>query len=37
MQAHGAAPDPHYPAFLLPKLVEGFRRAVSNLAPARVG
>ncbi len=37
MQAHGANADPNYPAFLLPRLVEGFRQAVSNLAPARVG
>jgi concanavalin A-like lectin/glucanase superfamily protein len=33
----GTDADPHYPRFLLPHLVEGFRRAVSNLAPARVG
>ncbi|HXJ60280.1 MAG TPA: LamG-like jellyroll fold domain-containing protein [Verrucomicrobiae bacterium] len=33
----GADADPHYPRFLLPRLVEGFRQAVSNLAPARVG
>ena len=37
MVAHGADADPHYPAFLLPRLAEGFRQAVSNLAPAQVG
>jgi hypothetical protein len=37
MQAHGSPPDPNYPAFLLPQIVEGFRRAVRQLAPARIG
>ncbi len=37
MAAHGADEDPVYPAYLLPRLVDGFRQAVSNLAPARVG
>jgi hypothetical protein len=37
MRALGTDVDPHYPAFLLPRIVAGFRRAVSNLAPARVG
>lgn len=37
MQTLGTPPDPHYPDFLLGKLVEGFRRAVNQLAPARVG
>ena len=29
--------DPHYPAFALPRIVDGLQRAVANLAPARVG
>ena len=37
MQALGTPPDPNYPAFALPRIVEGLRRAVGNLAPARVG
>lgn len=37
MRILGSDPDPVYPAFLLPRLVAGFRLAVSNLAPARVG
>ena len=37
MQTLGTPPDPHYPAFLVPKLVEGFRRAQRQLAPARLG
>lgn len=37
MQVLGTPPDPNYPAFALPLIVEGLRRAVSNLAPARVG
>jgi hypothetical protein len=37
MQTLGTPPDPHYPEFLLDRLVEGFQRAVGQLAPARVG
>jgi hypothetical protein len=37
MAAHGADADPHYPAMLVPRIVEGIRRAVGNLAPAQVG
>jgi hypothetical protein len=37
MQALGTPPDPHYPAFLLPRLVEAFRGAVDRLTPARIG
>lgn len=37
MRILGSDADPVYPAFLLPRLVAGFRLAVSNLAPARVG
>ncbi len=37
MQALGTPPDPNYPAFALPRIVEGLRRAVGNLAPARIG
>ncbi|MHC1766945.1 MAG: LamG-like jellyroll fold domain-containing protein [Verrucomicrobiia bacterium] len=37
MQALGTPVDPQYPAFLLPRLVEGFRRAINQLAPARIG
>jgi len=37
MQVLGTPPDAHYPAFALPRIVEGLKRAVGNLAPARVG
>ncbi len=37
MQALGTPPDPDYPSFALPRIVEGLKRAVDNLAPARVG
>ena len=37
MQALGTPPDPHYPAFVMPRIVECLRRAVERLAPARVG
>ena len=37
MQALGTPPDPNYPAFALPRIVEGLKRAMDNLAPARVG
>jgi len=37
MQALGTPPDPNYPAFALPRIVEGLKRAVDNLEPARVG
>jgi Concanavalin A-like lectin/glucanases superfamily len=37
MQALGTPMDPHYPAFVMPRIVEGLQRAVNNLAPARVG
>jgi len=37
MQCLGTPPDPQYPAFASPRIVEGLKRAVDNLAPARVG
>ena len=37
LQCLGTPPDPHYPAFALPRIVEGLKRAVDALAPARVG
>ena len=37
MQVLGTPPDANYPAFALPLIVQGLQRAVSNLAPARVG
>lgn len=37
MQVLGTPPDPNYPDFALPLIVEGLERAVANLAPARVG
>ncbi|MDD4018193.1 MAG: hypothetical protein PHV28_09630 [Kiritimatiellae bacterium] len=37
MQVLGTPPDAHYPAFALPRIVEGLQRAVERLAPARVG
>ena len=37
MQVLGTPPDANYPAFALPRIVEGLKRAVGNLAPARVG
>ncbi|MFA6562532.1 MAG: LamG-like jellyroll fold domain-containing protein [Verrucomicrobiia bacterium] len=37
MQCLGTPPDPNYPAFAAPLIVEGLKRAVDNLAPARVG
>lgn len=37
MQILGTPPDANYPAYALPLIVEGLTRAVSNLAPARVG
>ncbi len=37
MQALGTPADLNYPAFALPRIVEGLKRAVDNLAPARVG
>lgn len=37
MQCLGTEADPNYPAFALPRIVEGLRRAVDQLAPARVG
>ena len=37
MSAHGVDADARYSKYLLPRLAEGFRLAVSNLAPARVG
>jgi hypothetical protein len=37
MQVLGTPVDPHYPAYLQPLIVDGFCRAVSNLAPVRVG
>ena len=37
MRCLGTDADPNYPAFALPRIVEGLQRAVENLAPARVG
>lgn len=37
MRCLGTDADPQYPAFALPLIVEGLKRAVDNLAPARVG
>ena len=37
MQALGTPSDPQYIEFLRPRLVEGFRRALNQLEPARVG
>lgn len=37
MQCLGTEADPNYPAFALPRIVQGLRRAVDQLAPARVG
>lgn len=37
MKCLGTDADQHYPSFLLPKVAEGFRRAIENMAPARVG
>lgn len=37
MRCLGTDPDPVYPDFALPLVVEGLRRAVDRLAPARVG
>jgi hypothetical protein len=37
MQAHGTDRDPHYPSFLVPRLVEGAVRAQQNLVAARAG
>jgi len=37
MQVLGTPPDPHYPAFALPLIVEGLQRAVASVAPARAG
>ena len=37
MTCLGTDADPHYPAFVIPKIVEGLKRAVDNLAPARIG
>ena len=37
MQALGTPADPDYPAFAVPRIVEGLQRAVANMAPARVG
>jgi hypothetical protein len=37
MQALGTPADPDYPAFALPRIVDGLQRALANLAPARVG
>lgn len=37
MPALGTPADPHYPAFLVPRLVEGFRQAQRQLAPVRIG
>lgn len=37
MRVLGTDPDPRYPAFVLPLVVDGLRRAAENMAPARVG
>lgn len=37
MRCLGTEADPHYPAFALPRIVEGLQRALENLAPARIG
>ncbi|MDD4873293.1 MAG: LamG domain-containing protein [Kiritimatiellae bacterium] len=37
MRCLGTDADLHYPAFLVPRIVEGFKRAIENLTPARVG
>lgn len=37
MRCLGTEADPNYPAFALPRIVEGLKRAVDQLAPARVG
>jgi hypothetical protein len=37
MRCLGTDADPNYPAFALPRIVEGLQRAVDNLGPARVG
>jgi hypothetical protein len=37
MRCLGTDADPNYPAFALPSIVEGLRRAVDDLRPARVG
>ena len=37
MRCLGTDPDPNYPAFALPRVVDGLRLAVEHLAPARIG
>lgn len=37
MQALGTPPDPNYPDFALPRIVDGLQAAVDRLAPARAG
>ena len=37
MRCLGTDADPHYPAFALPLIVDGLKRALDNLAPVRVG
>ncbi|MHC4198743.1 MAG: LamG domain-containing protein [Planctomycetota bacterium] len=37
MQCLGTPPDPNYADFALPRIVEGLKKAVDNLAPAQVG
>lgn len=37
MRVLGTDPDPRYPAFVLPLVVEGLRRAAEQMVPARVG
>jgi hypothetical protein len=37
MQVLGTPPDPAYPAFALPRIVEGLQRAVAQLEPAQAG
>lgn len=37
MRCLGTDPDPHYPSYALPRIVEGLQRAIDNLAPARIG
>ncbi|HOX57623.1 MAG TPA: hypothetical protein P5205_12845 [Candidatus Paceibacterota bacterium] len=37
MRCLGTEADPHYPAFLLPRIVAGLQHAAANVGPARVG
>lgn len=37
MTCLGTDADPNYPAFAVPRIVDGLQHAISNLAPARLG